>query len=292
MKLRAQLAFALCLGLSTFACAGSPGDDVDATETSDDEAALSARAKKIAGTYTSQSGGRPPRFSQLRLRPDGGFDATVDTGIRCITTPCDSSAWLYGTYSAGAKYLTLKPTDGNVDHAELYGRYKYVVTVEGGLFLERAGRDWQGWSDDLARAPGILPDDATKIVAESPGGGFVRPGPAGSCTPAKQNFSLDLTTRKLTWSFCEYNATGPYQTKAGSRTISTREQNKVLEATRAASIAVSSPCGADKPFLKVLVSSPDGTKEYYDSFYSCQGGNRTYIDGIGGIFHAMQDLTN
>lgn len=294
MTFRTSLFLVVILASSTFACAGASGDDDQgSTVEGQDEAALSATAKKIAGSYASQGSVRPPTFQSLQLQPDGSFNATIDTGIRCITAPCDSSAFIYGTYTAGSKTITLKALDG-AEASEYYGRYNYVRSIEGGLFLTRTKRGWSGWSDDLARAPGILPSDASKIVAESPGGGFAPPPPPGSnCAIGQQKYSLTVSTRRLTWTTCEWAEGQPLQSETGARTLSRSQVNHILDVTRAASITTDqNRCGADKPFLSVSITSPSGTKKFVDSFYACNGGNSTYIDGIDPIFGAFRDVAN
>ncbi len=41
--------------------------------------------------------------------------------------------------------------------------------------------------------------------------------------------------------------------------------------------------------LDIKVTTPAGEKTYTDSFYRCQGGDRTYVDGIDAVFTAMRD---
>jgi hypothetical protein len=54
-------------------------------------------------------------------------------------------------------------------------------------------------------------------------------------------------------------------------------------------VAADPQCGADKPYLQLKVTSPAGEKTYVDSFYQCNGGTVTYIDGIDGVFGALRD---
>jgi hypothetical protein len=53
-------------------------------------------------------------------------------------------------------------------------------------------------------------------------------------------------------------------------------------------IATEDMCGADKPLYQIEVTTPAGAKTYTDSFYKCQGGNRTYVDGINEVFSVLR----
>jgi len=273
---------------ATAGCASAAPED---TSLSDDaEEALSAAGKKLVGVYSAESGPRAPTFQHLRLGASGDFEATVDSGIRCAVAPCPTYTTFYGTYTAGTKYLTLKASQG-VDDGGYAGRYRYALATDGTVTLTRSGATWSGWSNELHPAPGILPDDATKLVADSPGGGFMPQPPAGSNCAGQQHYELVLATRAFSWSFCQYDPHSPWLTKKGSRTLTSKEAARVKDAFAHATIATADTCGADKPFQTVSVTSPSGTKKYLDSFYSCQGQGE-YIDGIGEIFSTMGDLAH
>ena len=141
----------------------------------------------------------------------------------------------------------------------------------------------------------IWPADRTQLIAESPGGGFVPPAPPGStCTLGVQKYTLDVATRKLTWSRCEWQEDSqPLHLATGSRVVTAAELGTVDAAMNDVAIATEEICGADKPMLSIKVtSSSQGTKTYTDSFYSCTGGNRTYVDNIDGVFGALRDLAH
>ncbi|MDF2697895.1 MAG: hypothetical protein K0S65_6278, partial [Labilithrix sp.] len=120
----------------------------------------------------------------------------------------------------------------------------------------------------------IWPADRTQLVAESPGGGFVPPAPAGStCTIGRQKYTLDTATRKLAWEECAYPPNGqPYHLTTGSRVVSAAELGGVDAAMNDVAITTGGICGADKPMLSIKVTSASqGPKTYTDSFYSCMG---------------------
>jgi hypothetical protein len=141
----------------------------------------------------------------------------------------------------------------------------------------------------------IWPADSKQLVAESPGGGFVPPAPPGStCGLGKQKYSLDVATRKLSWEQCDWQDNNqPLHLSTGSRLITAAELATVNTAMNDVTLSAGDICGADKPMLSIKVTSPSqGTKTYTDSFYSCMGGDRTYVDNIDGVFGALRDLAH
>src|SRR5687767_11899263 len=78
------------------------GDASDDTEETSDE--LSAAGKKLIGSYVDDTGAfRGLVLTSEKVGQGNKFFADVDTGIRCITTPCPSSERIEGTFTAGAK---------------------------------------------------------------------------------------------------------------------------------------------------------------------------------------------
>ena len=141
----------------------------------------------------------------------------------------------------------------------------------------------------------IWPADRTQLVANSPGGGFTPPAPPGStCTIGLQKYTLDIATKNLSWEKCDWQANDePLHLVTGSRVISAAELATVDAAMNEVAIATDEICGADKPFLSIdVTSASQGTKTYTDSFYSCMGGGRTYVDGIDGVFGALRELAH
>lgn len=278
------------LSLGTLAgCAAETDETLADGDEGADEAALSASAAALAGNY-SADGAKTPAFRSLSLRSDGSFYAEIDTGVRCVRAPCTASgAQIWGSYSAGAKTLTLRAEQG-AEASRYYGRYAYTRTADG-IVLTRSGSGWQNWQNTLAKAPGIWSDDVTKLAAENSGGGFAPPGPPGSsCARSAAKYELDLATRTLAYARCEAaTPTAPFAMKTGSKKLSAAQTKAIVDAARAASIHTGDMCGADKPMLSVRVTTPAGTKKYLDAFYSCRGGSSKYIDGIDAIFGAMSD---
>jgi hypothetical protein len=150
-----------------------------------------------------------------------------------------------------------------------------------------------GYKCGIVTPPGsqIWPASATKLVAQNSGGGFRPPPPAGStCAIGSSKYTLDRATRHLAWETCESpDNIAPAHTKTGSTTITVAELAAVNAAMNDVTVATEDMCGADKPLYQIIVTTPAGQKTYTDSFYRCQGGNRTYVDGINGVFSALRD---
>jgi hypothetical protein len=140
----------------------------------------------------------------------------------------------------------------------------------------------------------IWPSDAQKLVADSPGGGFTPMPPAGSaCAYGAQKYAVQIATKAFTFQRCTEGATptDPLVLATGSRTLTAAE----LATVDAAMKALTPPkdakaCGADKGVYTVAVTSPRGEATFYDSFYACSGGGKTYVDNIDGVFEAFRLL--
>jgi hypothetical protein len=146
-----------------------------------------------------------------------------------------------------------------------------------------------GYHCGVIAAADVWPADATKLQAESSGGGFSAPPPAGStCAIGAEKFALNVSTRNLSWDVCTYvDASTPMHMVSGSRVLTAAEFAKIEKAANTVKPTTSNICGADKPLLKIQVTSPAGTKSYTDSFYSCNGGATKYVDNIDNVFAAM-----
>lgn len=122
--------------LATLALIGTAATGCDSSETSASED-LTAAGKKLIGARvamaTVPSGAH---FIGLVLSADpvtanaNTFVADIDTGIKCITTPCPSMAHVTGRFTAGTTTLTLTADSGqNIGLAsKLMGKYTYVKT--------------------------------------------------------------------------------------------------------------------------------------------------------------------
>ncbi len=122
-------------------CIGGGDDTLDETDVTADE--LSNRDwERLAGAWVGTSG--PFQGLVITRTPEGQgrhFFADVDTGIRCITTPCPSQAHLEGRVTAGTRNLTFRhPDRPSPEAAPFYGT-AYAYTLNGTtLTLAQSGR--------------------------------------------------------------------------------------------------------------------------------------------------------
>lgn len=318
------------LALGAAGCAvdtsDATGDDADDVGTSAEE--LSAASARLVGAFHGNGSIRPPSFDGIVFKQDGTFFADLDTGIRCITAPCPSNVRLEGTFKATNTSLTLKPVSGPATGH--YGKYSYTLSNRGRLALTKSGlgawrntldkeisycqepQDCRGQNLITPRCLGqwacgqqntcawncgvpqndLWPSNATKLVAESAGGGFTPPPPPGStCAIGKQKYTVDVATKKFAWEQCNWSQNGqPLHLETGTRFLTAAEFATVDAAMDALTVAQGTICGADKPFMTLQVSTRSSTKTLNDSFYSCMDPNKTYVDGIDGVFAAFRDL--
>lgn len=118
------------LSLSSLAamagCSVDAGDDDDVVEESEQD--LSKAGKALIGSYKDDTGAfRGLILTSKKVGQGNEFIADVDTGIRCITTPCPSSERITGTFTAGTKTITFRSTTASSHVQHLLGRYNYLV---------------------------------------------------------------------------------------------------------------------------------------------------------------------
>jgi hypothetical protein len=132
MKLRhAFFALATCSILSAGAltgCAADTGETADGEDVEETADELSTAGKALIGSYKDDSGAfRGLVLTAEKLGQRNKFFADVDTGVRCITTPCPSSERIEGTFTAGSKTITFRSTTASAFAQHLLGQYKYLV---------------------------------------------------------------------------------------------------------------------------------------------------------------------
>src|SRR5215213_7192771 len=129
----------LTIGLSTLALlslGALAGCTADTSNADDDdvesaEGELSAAGRALIGSYKDDSGSfRGLILTGNKVGQGAEFIADVDTGIRCITTPCPSSEHIKGTFTAGSKTITLKSSTASQHVQHLLGKYNYLVQGE------------------------------------------------------------------------------------------------------------------------------------------------------------------
>jgi hypothetical protein len=310
-------------------CAADAGAEVGEDGASAEE--LRASAARLVGAYHSAGESvRPPTFEGLVLKESGDFLADIDTGIRCVMAPCPSHVRLRGKFTATRSTLRLIPLPGEASN-DFFGRYAYELVdgklsldrggpenkwtdalTSGDSYCTQPS-DCEGQSLFVPMCVGsftcsetrscgfrcgvaasVFPTDATKLVAENKGGGFAPPPPAGSrCELGAAKYELDMKTSKLTFTECSFkNFSTPFVPVSGTKQLSGAQLASVVAAAKSVSIATQEICGADKPLLEIEVTSASqGKKTYADSFYSCLGEGRTYVDNIDEVFSAFRAIT-
>jgi hypothetical protein len=150
------------------------------------------------------------------------------------------------------------------------------------------------WQCDATGPVAIWPADRTKLVAYSPGGGFTPPPPPGStCRVGAEKYTLDIASGELSWEVCDFvDWSTPMHSVSGSRVLTAAELAQVDAVMGALTIFTGEVCGADKPLLTIEVTSKSqGTKTFFDDFYSCMDRSRTYVSNIDAVFSALRELT-
>jgi hypothetical protein len=249
---------------------------------------------------------RAPCPSHVRLT--GRFTATRDL-LRLRAEPGAETHAYHGVYRyelADGK-LTLRRADSTwgawVDELESTASYCAEPVDCDGQVIARplcVGK-WScaearscAWQCDASEPVDVWPPDRTKLVAYSPGGGFTPPpAPGSTCRVGAQRYTLDIASGELTWEVCDFvDWSTPMHPVSGSRVLTARERLKVDAAMGAVTVSAGEVCGADKPLLTIEVTSASqGTKTFFDDFYSCMDRSRTYVTNIDAVFSLFRELT-
>lgn len=331
-KLACTLVALGCSALAAPGCAADadPIDDADAEEVETSQDELNANAKKLVGAYQHAGGAmRPPTFEGLVLSADGTFFADVDTGIRCITTPCPSHARLEGKFTATKSYLRLTAKSSGGEGASFYGRYKYTAKTNGDLALSRAGQNWSGWSNDLSKENSYCgqPTDcnAQNLIHPMCVGGWTCGGTTGNscgwkCGVVPSDEIVSPTAKKIVahsggggftpppppGSTCAIGAQ-KYDLDLTTRKVAyetckfvnwqtplTKQTgSKTLTTAQVASIVAA---GNAMEITTEKICGADKPmltvtvdQKVYKDSFYACQGNGTYVDNIGGVFQAFRD---
>ena len=162
--IQTRLAVTAALSLAALSVLGGCAADAESTDGSTDgdvshsEDALSTK-KALLGKWDADTG----IVYNLELTNDyaetlGGFlkghrfEATVDNGVRCITTPCPSSDVLSGVYAIKGDKITFASYDRPIaSFANIAGEYRFHVTAKK-LSMDRCDGS-QAASSTFHRAP-------------------------------------------------------------------------------------------------------------------------------------------
>ena len=121
-------------------CLGNADLVADETDVTTD-ALSNVGWESLAGAWVGSSGSfQGLVITRTPVGQGRHFFADVDTGIRCITTPCPSQAHLEGRVTAGTRNLTLRYADRpSAEAAPFYGTYAYTLSGST-LTLSQRGR--------------------------------------------------------------------------------------------------------------------------------------------------------
>lgn len=115
--------------VSTGALAGcaadTSNDEEGVVEESEEE--LTKAGKALIGAYKDDGKIQGLILTNVKKGQANEFTADIDTGIRCITTPCPSSERVTGTFTAGTKTITFKSSTASALVQPLLGKYNYLV---------------------------------------------------------------------------------------------------------------------------------------------------------------------
>lgn len=136
MKFSVILFLLASLGVAA-GCSAAP-DDSDDNVTDEAEGELSTAGQKVVGSYVNDGAGTAGNLRGLVLKSDGTFFADLDTGIRCVVAPCPSNERIEGTFTAGAKTVTLKAPNATQRAKGYLGRFRYVRT-DSSIELTKSG---------------------------------------------------------------------------------------------------------------------------------------------------------
>jgi len=108
-------------------CSASSEDTGDGV-TDEAEGELSAAGQKVVGSYKNDGTTASGNLRALVLKSDGKFFADIDTGVRCVVAPCPSNERIEGTFTAGAKTVTLRAPGASARAKGYLGRFRYTRT--------------------------------------------------------------------------------------------------------------------------------------------------------------------
>lgn len=136
----------------------------------------------------------------------------------------------------------------------------------------------------------IIPSDATKLTATSPGGTLSVPPPAGStCHPHFVRYVVDLDAKTMAWESCDTVASNePYVPSHGEAILTDAQVLTIKRVFSCLKIVDTAPCTNDASLDVVEVTTPRGTTKYY-SATSCGAGTPKITD-TSELFSSMRNV--
>jgi hypothetical protein len=267
---------AIVLGLAVSVSTGCAVDaDVEgaADGAGASEEMLTAAATKLVGKYEGKST-IYPQYTGIVFNANGTFVADIDTGIRCITTPCPSAVHLEGVFSATSNTLKLKPAAGKPKDATYHRDYSYSLNgsrlVMSSNQLSSSNRNWSNSFNKVAAS--TLWTGGTKLSVLSSGGFGPPVAPGSNCSPGFQQYTYDRAARTLRAETCPViDFSKPLVRSVVTKTLTAAEA-AIIEAAANKVAVVSNPVCipiADAPVRSIDITNASGTKRYFDSRDAC-----------------------
>lgn len=128
-----------------------------------------------------------------------------------------------------------------------------------------------GWSPSVSKL----------VLVEA--GGFLLPSqPTPDCPQEGAEYTLVVASRTLSAWRCTRGSDAPYplRKESVSRTLTGPEFDALVPKLEALEVVDVDTCGADKAAVLVTLTTPSGTTEYADSFYSCNDEPRPTLDSL------------
>jgi hypothetical protein len=138
------------------------------------------------------------------------------------------------------------------------------------LVLLVAGVLAPGCSSRSSSDSGWSPSVTKLVLAEA--GGFLLPSqPTADCPHQGVEYTLLVASRMLSAWRCTPGSEAPHplRKESVSRTLTGPEFDALVPKLEALEVVDVDTCGADKAAVLVTLTTPSGTTEYADSFYSC-----------------------
>jgi hypothetical protein len=131
--------------------------------------------------------------------------------------------------------------------------------------------------------------NVTQLTIHEGGGGLgpvIHPTP--DCPDEATEYTLVVANRSLGGFTCTPDATRTLVKQTVSRTLSTTEFDALVGKLETLRVITTDACGADKPEVKVTVTTRAETIKYGDSFYACDNNDHLPLIDTNTLDVALQ----
>jgi hypothetical protein len=137
-----------------------------------------------------------------------------------------------------------------------------------------------GFAAACGGSDAVWSSSVSRLVLRSSGGFGPPSQPTAECPAAGAEYTLVVADRSLSAWRCQPGPTAPHPLMRSSlsQTLSATDYDALLPELQALRVISVDTCGADKPEVTVIVTTPSGTTEYADSFYACNHLDQPTID--------------